>query len=157
MNISFIHEPVPTWLSRFRFSRPFEVRFSDIDVYGHVNNVIYFRYFEQARIDYFQHLGLFDLFFDESSTSMIVTADLYCQYVSPVTMREKIATYVRTVEIGISSIELHYAVLTDAPEKRLVAVGRGRLVHVDRKTGKSAPLPESIREALRNFEGLEPS
>lgn len=157
MNISFIHEPVPTWLSRFRYARPFEVRFSDIDVYGHVNNVIYFRYFEQARIDYFQHLGLLDLFFDEQSSSMIVTADLYCQYVSPVTMRENIVTYVRTAEIGTSSIELHYAVVTDAPDKRLVAAGRGRLVHVDRKTGKSAPLPESIREALRNFEGLEPS
>ena len=61
------------------------VRFSETDMYGHMNNTVSFTYFEQARIDYFRHLGvLMPAAIDEHVEGIPIVADLQCDYVKQV-------------------------------------------------------------------------
>ncbi|MBE3595521.1 MAG: acyl-CoA thioesterase [Hydrogenibacillus sp.] len=175
MGIPFIDEPLERWAERFRFYRPFKVRFGEIDAFGHVNNVVYFRYFEQARIEYLAHLGVFREMFEGSTSSIIVAANLEAHYLAPVYFDEQIDVGVKAERIGRSSIDLSYVVRrpsgascardgatganVDVPRSsgekpKVVAVGRGTIVHVDRASGKSLPVPDDVRRAVETYERL---
>lgn len=144
---SFIQPDPESWLNKFHFSIPIKVRYCETDMLGHVNNVSYFMYFEQGRIEYFENLGLFDSMF--SSEKVAVVADLECQYLAQMYRSDKVNLHVRVASIGRSSLDVEYAVVV---EDRLKAAGRGAIVLIDTPTGKSTPIPEEIREAIAAFE-----
>lgn len=146
--ISFIQPDAAGWLQKFQFSIPIKVRYCETDMLGHVNNVSYFMYFEQGRVDYFDHLGLTAALFGDRFVA--VTADLECQYLEQVYLKDPLQLYVRTARIGRSSVDIQYALVANG---RLKAAGRGALVLIDKESGKSAPLPDFAREMIRNYEG----
>ena len=57
MKAAYIND-LSTWASEFKFSVPVSVRFSETDMYGHLNNTVPFIYFEYARIEFLKHIGL---------------------------------------------------------------------------------------------------
>ncbi|GAE07227.1 thioesterase [Paenibacillus sp. JCM 10914] len=115
---------------------------------GHVNNVSYFMYFEQGRIEYFENLGLIESLFSNQYVSVV--ADLECQYLAQLYLKDQMKLRVKVAEIGRSSMDVQYAIVV---EDRLKAAGRGNIVLVDTATGKSTPIPETAREAISTFEG----
>lgn len=141
-------------LAMFRFHTPIRVRFCETDANRHVNQVSYFVYIEQARMDYFAHLGLTAAVHDPFSTRTLIAADLACEYKFPMFFGETIHAHARVVRLGRSSLEMEYA-LVEASGQRLVATAHGTLVYFDHQAGKSAPLTSAIREAIERFEGLE--
>lgn len=139
MVVKKIHyiEHFEEWESAFSFYIPVKVRFSETDMFGHMNNCVAFTYFELARIEFFKELGFMQEWVHESSETMIVVADLQCNFLKQVFFDENLKVYVKAENIGNSSLDLHYMVKNEAGE--ICLVGRGAMVQASKKTGKGAP------------------
>jgi len=132
------------WRKDFKFQTEIRVRFSETDMYGHVNNTVPFVYFEQARIDYLNSLGVFNA--EKAESSILVVADLQCDFVKQVYFGETLHVMVKTASVGTSSMDLHYLALNE--NKEAVFVGRGTLVLLDAATGKGKALSEEEKQLL---------
>ena len=154
---SFVDMDLESWFKKFKFSTAFKTRFSETDAFGHINNVSYFAYFEQARLDYFEYLNLLKEFsmsrIETPDDNLIVTANLECHYLSQLYYGQDIKIFVRTSKIGRSSFELEYCLLED--KGQIVAIGRGSIVYINKKSGKSTPLPGFIKEKIGSFENTQ--
>lgn len=117
------------------------VRWGDLDAYAHVNNTVYFRYFEQARVEWIESMG-FPVLQGEEEGCVIVNAS--CTFLSSVNYPATVVVRMYVGEPGRSSVMTSYELLVDG-EERLYAEGAAKLVWLDSRTGKSAPLPDKIR------------
>lgn len=142
--VSYI-EDLTKWQSEFSFYIPIKIRFSETDMFGHVNNVSAFIYFEEARIEFLKSVGLFQ---NEGSNDegVPIVADLQCDYHKQIYFNEKMWLYVKVSHIGNTSLDIHYMALNDKDE--LCLTGRGRLVYIDPKSGKSIQLSSTMKEKL---------
>jgi acyl-CoA thioester hydrolase len=140
-------------LGKFKFHTPIRVRFCETDANRHVNQISYFIYIEQARMDYFAHLGLTDALHDPFSKTTLIAADLACEYKAPLFFGQSLHAHARVARMGRSSLTMEYA-LAEPKTPRVVATARGGLVYFDHETGRSTPLLPAIREAIARFEGL---
>ncbi|MGF7031341.1 acyl-CoA thioester hydrolase [Paenibacillus mucilaginosus] len=145
---SFIGPDPQQWLEKFHFHTPIKVRYCETDLLGHVNNVSYFMYFEQGRIEYFEHLGLTEELFTDEKVSVV--ADLECKYLAEVFLKDPLKLYVRVAKLGRSSMDIEYALVVG---ERIKAAGRGAIVLVDKTVGRSTPISGHAREIIRSFEG----
>ncbi|WP_249870943.1 acyl-CoA thioesterase [Oceanobacillus saliphilus] len=137
-------ENMEQWRSEFKFYIPVKVRFSETDMYGHVNNVSPFIYFEEARIDYIQHTGLMtDMV---SKDGAVIVGDLQCDYLQQIYFNEKLKLYVKTDSVGNSSFDLHYMGVKENDE--IAFTGRGRMVYINPQTGRPQPLSEEKKRLL---------
>jgi acyl-CoA thioester hydrolase len=120
------------------------IRWGDMDAMGHVNNTIYFRYMEQARIGWFDAL----MPEDEAWQAMgIVIANAICNYKRPITYPGTVEVKLQIGPPGDSSVPTYYELRVDA-DPVPYADGAAVVVFVNMKTQKSARIPESIRERL---------
>ncbi|WP_284139765.1 MULTISPECIES: thioesterase family protein [unclassified Virgibacillus] len=143
MKASYIND-LEAWKSEFSFYIPITIRFSETDMFGHVNNVSPFIYFEEARIAYMRSCGLFtDL---KGNEGIPVVADLHCDYHKPLYFGDSVQLFVKTDEVGNSSFDLHYMALNQHGD--ICLTGRGRLVYVNATTGQPIPLDEESKEKL---------
>lgn len=141
--ISYI-EDFETWKNEFEFFIPIRVRFSETDMFGHMNNTVPFVYFEQARIEYMEYLGLYPLDTKEIGENIPVVADLQCDYLQQVFFGDELKVYVKIKEIGTSSVDIHY--LGVKGDDVACFTGRGRIVNINKKLGKSVPWSSEERE-----------
>jgi acyl-CoA thioester hydrolase len=144
MRATYIQD-VTEWMAGFSFSTKVQVRFSETDMYGHVNNTKVFAYFEYARIEYFKALG-FDFASQSGEKNMLVVADIQCDYLKEVFFDEMLTIYVKTASLGTSSMDLHYLVKNEKEE--VCYTGRGTLVQLNYETGKGVPLLEEQKKLL---------
>ena len=136
-----------------RFFHPMEVRYGDLDPQGHLNNAKYLTYFEQARVRYFEELGLFSK--DQSFMEIgVIVADIHIRYLEPVFIGAAIRVGVRTGAIGNKSIRLQQAIV-DGGSGRVCADGTVVLVAYDYHTHKTTPVLEEWRRKITEFEGID--
>lgn len=119
-----------------------QVRFSDLDVMGHVNNAIYLSYFEYARVHYFGQL-LGDKWDWNSNGVLLVRNEI--DYIAPVLLNDTPVITIKTETIGTKSFTLSYEVKVN---EKLVTTGKSTLVTFDGKQNKSIPIPEGMLDAL---------
>ncbi|KIL37274.1 thioesterase [Cohnella kolymensis] len=148
--IPYIVPDAQGWLEKFNFSVPIKVRYFETDMLGHVNNVSYFIYFEQGRVDYLDHLQLAEDLFNEEN--VCVVADMHCHYLSQIFIKEPLKLGVRIAKLGRSSFDLEYS-LVEAASGQLKAAARGTMVYISKKTGASIPIPDAVREQIISAEG----
>jgi acyl-CoA thioester hydrolase len=135
------------------------VRFSDVDVYGHVNNVKYFEYYQEARIAFLRSLAPSDgggALFAEGSTESQVVARIDVDYRRPILFRpEPYLVETRVVRIGTSSYDLSCRIV-DAPgdQGTVFSDAEVRLVAFDITTQRSRRLGDLERQRLLDV--LEP-
>ena len=134
-------EDLQTWESEFEFSVEVQVRFSETDMFGHVNNTVVFTYLEFARIEYLKAMGLMG-----KEGDIPVVADLQCDYVQQMYFDEKITVYVKVAQIGSSSVDIHY--LGKNEKSEIVFTGRGTIVQMNVQTGKGVPFTEKEKQLL---------
>ncbi|WDV05810.1 acyl-CoA thioesterase [Lysinibacillus irui] len=140
-------ENLQEWQKDFSFYSEVHVRFSETDMYGHMNNTVSFTYFEQARIDYFRHLGiLMPSAVDEGVKAIPIVADLQCDYVKQVFFDDVLRIYTKIANVGNSSMDIHY--LAKNQKNEICFTGRGTIVQMDPRTGKSVPISEEERAHL---------
>ena len=121
------------------------IRWGDMDAYGHVNNTIYFRYMEQARVEWITSLGYQVAPGRESMLMMNGFCNFYKQlsYPGDLILKTSIGA------IGRTSMDVFTSMaLTSTPNEE-VAIGGATMVWVDLTTNKSAPWPEHILQKLR--------
>ncbi|SDQ45376.1 acyl-CoA thioester hydrolase [Virgibacillus subterraneus] len=142
--VSYIDD-LTRWQSEFSFYIPIKIRFSETDMFGHVNNVSAFIYFEEARIEFLKSVGLFQ---NEGSDDegVPIVADLQCDYHTQMYFNEKLWQYVKVNHIGNTSLDIHYMALNDKGEMCLT--GRGRLVYINPESGKPISIANSMKEKL---------
>lgn len=138
-------EDFEKWQEEFSFYIPIRVRFSETDMFGHVNNVSPFIYFEEGRIAFFNEIGLFDGLQDNTSRIPVV-ADLQCDYLKQMFFGETLKLYVKAQHVGNSSVDIHYMMKNDKNE--VCITGRGRIVQINPKTGKPVAFDEQQKSAL---------
>lgn len=112
------------------------VAWGEMDAFNHVNNVVYYRYAESARIEY---LRLFDLF---NADTIMVLAQSSCQYLAPVMYPDTLRIGVRTKSIGTSSLTVEYRYFSTTQQK-VVATAEAVMVRLDSKAQGKAPWTEA--------------
>lgn len=135
-----------SWEREFSFYYAVKVRFSETDLFGHMNNTIPFTYFEQARIEFFKHAGFMHNWMGEDSEAIPVVADLQCDFLKQVLFDEELRIYVKVKSIGRTSIDIHYLAKNANNEKRFV--GRGTIVQMCKRTSKGKPWSNEMKERL---------
>lgn len=140
-------------MADFRFFHPIEVRYGDLDPQWHVNNAKFLTYFEQARISYVSHLGLWDgrSFLDIG----FILASVSVNFHAPVIFRQNIRVGVRVTRLGNKSLEMSY-LLEDADTGQALATGSSVMVTYDYRTQTTIPLPEDWRQKIAAFEQIPP-
>jgi acyl-CoA thioester hydrolase len=123
------------------------LRWGDMDALGHVNNTVYFRYLEQARIEWLFALEPErDAF--EGTGPVIVNAS--CTFLEPLVYPGEIEVRMYLGDPGRSSVGSSYEILMHG---RKYAEGAAKMVWIDMATGRSVPLPEAIAGPVRAATG----
>ena len=117
------------------------VRWGDMDAYGHVNNTVYFRYFEQARVEWLEQL---DFPVDPSEASGPVIINASCTFMIPVNYPATVIVKLYAGDPGRSSVMTWYELLVEGDD-RVFAEGAAKVVWMDMQSGKSVPLPDRLR------------
>jgi acyl-CoA thioester hydrolase len=135
-----------------RHIEPVTVRWGDMDSMGHVNNAKYFTYCESARMSYFAAIGMYDHREGDKHGPALAAAHL--NFRAQVRYPADLDVLTRVSEIGRSSFRMEYEIVQRDSRER-VADGHGIIVWVDYATGRSTPMPESLKQAIRQYEGME--
>lgn len=125
------------------------VQWGDVDRLQHVNNVVYFRWYETARIRYFEELG-FDQHVPEGVGPIL--ASIRCDYRAQLTYPDSISVQCSTTKIGRSSSSHVYRVVSERQGK-VVAEGEGTWVCFDYGSNASLPIPDALVKAIEAYEG----
>ena len=119
-----------------------QVRFSDIDVMGHVNNAVYLSYFEMARVIFFSEL--LGEQWDWKKDGVLLRKN-EIEYIKPVMLHEKPEIYIHTNKIGNKSFELGYELKV---EGEIRTTGSSVLVSFDSTKMITTELPQKLKEVL---------
>ena len=139
---------------QFKFHCNVEVRFRDLDAMGHVNNAIYFTYFEMGRTAYMKAVGYKPPENAAVNQSFpFILAEISCRFISAASLEETLSVYVRTLRTGRKSFDFEY-LITEADSGRHIANGRSVQVYYDYEPGRSVELPKDFRCLLEQFDGL---
>jgi acyl-CoA thioester hydrolase len=137
----------------FHFTDPIEVRYVDLDPQGHVNNAHFLTYFEQARVNYLIHLGLFSN--DQSFLEIgIMLADAHVTFLAPVLFGMEVRVGVRVSRLGTKSLTMEYRMFEAASGGELAA-GSTVLVTFNYRTQLTIPIPQNWREKISAFEKID--
>ncbi len=144
----------PDLLADYAIIVPIAVAWGDMDAYQHVNNVVYLRWFETARIAYFLATQVvIEAGMPQGVGPILATAT--CRFRAPVTFPDDVRVGIRVSTVDRDRFTMEYAVASERLG-RLAATGDGIVVSVDYATGKKAPLPEAWRQGILRVEGEMP-
>lgn len=124
---------------RFLYQLDFPIRWGDMDALGHVNNIMYFRYFEQARLQWFEQIGFAPL---GSETEGLVIVDNHAEYIKPVVYPMNVIVRMYGHSPGRSSF---ISVYTLSVYETVYTRGSAKIVWLDTIQNKSIPLPDTVR------------
>jgi acyl-CoA thioester hydrolase len=130
------------------FSLP--VQWGDQDAFGHVNNIVYFRWFESARIAYIRDAGIS---YSQGGTGIgPILATINCHFRKPVNFPDTVHIGARISRLGNSSMTIDHAVYSEAQDQ-LVADGDSVVVLFDYTSARPHRIPDEMRQLLESFEG----
>jgi acyl-CoA thioester hydrolase len=143
----------PSLLADFPHTRSLSTRWGDNDVYGHVNNAVYYQYFDSVINHYLIHEGGLDIH-DGRVVGFIVHSR--CDYLRPVAYPADVTVGLRVDRLGTSSVTYGLALFgSDAPDEpqaaQACAVASMVHVFVDTQVSRSVPIPPRIRQALQKL------
>ena len=121
------------------------IAWGEMDAYQHVNNVMYFRYFETARIAYFERVGVNE--YKEQQGIGPILASTQCRFKAPLTYPDTISIATGVSEISEDRFLMKYFVKSHA-SGRVAAEGEGLIVYYDYNHNRKHPIPDSIREQI---------
>jgi acyl-CoA thioester hydrolase len=137
-------------LAGFSVAIAIPVQWGDQDAFAHVNNVVFFRWFESARIAYFRRIGLMK-HLDGGQVGPILAA-ASCDYRRSIVFPDTVRVGIRATRIGRTSIGLEHRIISEGM-KAVAADGTSTAVVYDYAAGRPHPVPESVRTAIADLEG----
>lgn len=122
-----------------------DVIWRDMDAFQHVNNAVYFRYFEDIRMRFFEETGIVTLMHETRLGPIL--ASTRCDFRAPLEFPDRIQVATAVEDIQEKRFTMKYAVWSDGQD-RLAAEGEGLLVYYDYAAGRSCPIPQPVRDAI---------
>lgn len=142
-------KPQPTTRSAYPHFTAIATRWADNDAYGHVNNVIYYAYFDTAVNKHLIDAGVLDV---ATSTVVGLVVETRCTYFSSVGFPDAVQVGLKVKTLGTSSVRYELGVFRN-DEPMASAVGEFVHVYVDRATNRPVPVPAPVRELLERLRG----
>ena len=134
----------PETRAGYRHFQRIPTRWMDNDVYGHVNNVVYYSYFDTVVNQYLIEQGVLDI---ERSQIIGLVVETRCQYFAPLTFPDVVSAGLRVARLGNSSVRYEIGLFRNEEE---TACAQGHFIHVyvERASRRPAALPQAMRAAL---------
>lgn len=144
-------KPEPAGRERYSHFLEIPTRWMDNDVYGHVNNVVYYSYFDTVVNDFLIRQGVLDI---DSGPVIGLVVETQCHYFKALSFPEHIHAGLGVSRIGNSSVRYEIALFRSNDEK---AAAQGHFIHVyvDREQRRPVPLPQAFRTALDSLTPLD--
>ena len=122
-------------------------RWQDNDIYGHINNVVYYSYFDTAVNRFLIEKAGLNI---HQAKVVAYVVSSQCQYIAPAAYPEEIKVGVRVEKTGRSSVTYGLSVFAGETERR---VAHGQFVHVfvDKSTDRAVPIPSAVQDALNSI------
>lgn len=124
-----------------------DTRWMDNDSYGHVNNVVYYSFFDTAVNRWLIERGLLDVA-DSAAIGLVV--ETQCRYASPITFPDRVTAGMRVARLGRSSVRYELALFRN-DDALPAATGHFVHVYVDRMSRTSVAIPDTVRQALESL------
>lgn len=144
--------PLDSTLSSYPIKIQMPVNWGSMDAFSHVNNVVYFRYFEDARLAYFEQVGIIDHMKEHNIGPILASTD--CRFLFPLTYPDTVHIGAKVFEVESDRFSMEYLVLSET-HKRVAAKGKGLIVCFDYQRQTKSPLPQEWLAAISELEGTE--
>lgn len=132
----------------FRHFLPITTRWADNDVYGHVNNVVFYQWFDTVVNEFLISRGTLDI---HAGGAIGLVVETHCNYFSPVAFPEPITAGLCVVQLGKSSVRYEVGIFR-ADDSNASAQGHFVHVYVDRATRQPTPIPPAARGLLESIQ-----
>ena len=139
--------PEPDTRGSYRAFRSLTTRWADNDAYGHLNNVVYYEFFDTAVNQLLIEAGVLDI---ATSPAIGLVVETHCNYFSSLAYPQKVEAGVRVAQLGNSSVRYEIGLFAEGSD---VAAAQGHFVHVyvDRESQKSIAIPDATRAVLERL------
>ncbi|MCC8146490.1 MAG: acyl-CoA thioesterase [Bacteroidales bacterium] len=134
----------------FRHTLPIQLRFNDIDKFGHVNNTVYFTYYDLGKAEYFASVYP-GLNWDKDG---VVVVHIEADFLSQISVNGQIAVQTAVTKIGNKSMTLVQQVI-DLETKEVKCICKSILVAFDLEKNESKEIPEDWKSAIAAYENLQ--
>jgi acyl-CoA thioester hydrolase len=136
--------PSPLPASAFAHFTGITTRWIDNDAYGHINNVVYYEYFDTVVNAFLIAQGALDI---AKGATIGLVVETHCNYFSPIAFPDTLRAGLKVARLGTSSVRYEIGIFRQRED---TASAQGHLVHVyvDRASGRPAPLPEALKKVL---------
>jgi acyl-CoA thioester hydrolase len=140
-------------MNDFKFPVSLQLRldWSELDLFGHINNVSYFKYLQASRLNYWEQMGLSNWYKDKGIGPML--ASTRCEFRKPLHYPGNISIRVSVAEMRNTSFALYHQILDEKEE--LAAEGHDIVVLFDYRKGAKYPLPAELRAPVEALEGRQ--
>ncbi|MFQ5864754.1 MAG: acyl-CoA thioesterase [bacterium] len=125
------------------------VAWGEMDAFQHVNNIVYFRYFESARIAYFEKIDYMDLM--EKTGVGPILASTQCKFKLPLSYPDKVSAAARISHIEEDRFVMKYCVVSHRFQE-VAAEGEGTVVSFNYRENKKAPIPQELKQRILDLE-----
>ncbi|MBY6186478.1 acyl-CoA thioesterase [Marinobacter hydrocarbonoclasticus] len=132
----------------YPFHTPISVAWGEMDALQHVNNVAYFRYFETARIAFFEQLNLMAEL--QQAGIAPVLSETRARYRRPVTYPDTLLVGARITKLESDRLTMEYAVFSQA-QQTLTTLGEAEIVAFDARAGRKCDIPQALRQRLSEY------
>ncbi len=140
-------KPQPRPRTDYKVFRPITTRWMDNDAYGHVNNVVYYSWFDTAVNAYLIEQGALDV---ERSSTIGLVIETQCNYFAPLAFPQTVEAGIRVAKLGHSSVRYEVGLFAQGAD-RTAAHGHFVHVYVDRETRRPVELPAALRTVLETL------
>lgn len=139
-------KPQPEPRSAYKAFRPIATRWSDNDVYGHVNNVVYYSWFDTAVNAYLIEQGVLDI---HGGDTIGLVVETQCNYFASLAFPQTVHAGIRVAKLGTSSVRYEVGIFGDGE----LTAAKGHFVHVyvDQVTRKPVALPADLKKVLETL------
>ena len=134
--------------SAYKAFRPINTRWSDNDVYGHVNNVVYYSWFDTAVNGLLMEQGAIDIY---TGSVIGLVVETQCHYFAPLAFPEAVVAGIRVARVGSSSVRYEVGIFAADPGQSCAARGHFIHVYVDRATRRPTSLPLQLLTTLETL------
>ena len=136
-------------MTTFPVKLPLRLDWSEMDLFGHVNNVAYFKYIQAARVNYWEISGLGSMLNTDKVGPILLSTS--CQFIKPLFFPGNIVVASGIEFIKNTSFGIHHRILNDKNE--LAAEAKDVIVTFDFHKNEKVPVPDHIRSAMERIEG----
>ncbi|MCF8159415.1 MAG: acyl-CoA thioesterase [Polaromonas sp.] len=142
-----MHKPHPEPRSAYKVFRPISTRWMDNDAYGHVNNVVYYSWFDTAVNAHLIEQGALDI---EKGQTIGLVIETQCNYFEPLAFPQTVDAGIRVARLGNSSVRYEVGLFAQGAP---LTAAKGHFIHVyvDRHTRRPNSLPQALKTVLERL------